>query len=164
MNTKSILTGTAVVLSAWAMVPEAGAREVLSPTAVRSEAVQAQVLFAEDLASGEAADLYKAKCNARKISADVGDQGPFFDTNFQVAVVGSAGGIEGKTSARISPKGGISGLASVSRSTVTNGNLRAYLLYSEVNAPGFEKYDSLAFCTNANGTTENPAITKILDQ
>lgn len=165
MDTKRILTGMAVLLAGSAMVQGAAAREVLSPTAVRSQALSAQLLKAEDLTFGEAADLYKVKCNARKISADVCDQGFVFDTIFQVAVVGSAGGIEGKAQAKIANKGGCSGLASVSRSTATNGDLRAYNLYTEVNAPGFEKYDTAVFCTNADGSTEDPSIFQlILDQ
>lgn len=170
MKTSQLFTSTAiaVLMAGSTLVQDAAARDMLSPGAGRSQAAQtkaaqAKVLFAEDLGSGEAADVYKVKCNARKISADVCDIGPFFDTSFQVAVVGSAGGIQGKAQAKVAPIGGCSTLASVSRA-VGNGNLRAYNIYTEVNAPGFEEYDTLVFCTNANGTTENPVITKILDQ
>lgn len=164
MDTKRILTGMAVLLAGSAMVQGAAAREVLSPTAVRSQAVQAQFIKAEDLTFGKAADLRRVECHAQKISADVCDQGPFNDTRFLVAVVGSGGGIEGKAQAKVSTPGGCSGLVSVSRAA-GNGNLRGYILYTEVNAPGFEKYDSLVFCTNADGSTENPTTYQlILDQ
>lgn len=163
MNGKRIGTGMALLIAGSAMVHEAAAREVLSPTAVRPQTVNSELLKVEDLTFGVAADLYRETCFAKSISSDVGDFGPFNDTNFQVCVNGSAGGIQGKAQCKISPKGGISQLAKVSRAS-GNGNLRAYVLFTEVNAPGFEKYDSLEFCTQANGTTLNPTVTKILDQ
>ena len=169
MNTKDVLgaCSMALLITGSGMVSDAMAREVKSPSpnAIRSQTqIGAQTFIVEDLGSGVAADLYRLTCNARSVQADVKDIGNFFDTNFQVCVIGSAGGIEGKASCRISPQGGLSGVASVSRSTATNGDLRAYALYTEVNAAGFEKYDTVQLCRNADGTFENPVIVKILDQ
>lgn len=165
MNTKSILSVCGISLLIGATAPSVMAREMLSPssTAVRSQAA-AKIYIIEDLGFGVAADLYRVTCFAKSVQADVGDHGPYyFDTSFQVAVIGSAGGIQGKSSVRISPKGGVSGVAKVSRFS-GNGPLRAYILYTEVNAPGPEEYDTVQLCQRADGSYVDPVTTLILDQ
>jgi hypothetical protein len=166
MNTKHILStcSMALLIAGSGMVDDAMARDVKSQQQSRPLADSPELLKFEDLGSGIAADLYRETCFARSITADVGDIGDFFDTNFQVCVNGSAGGIEGQSSCKISPQGGISPDATVSRSTATNDNLRAYVLFTEVNAAGPEKYDSEEFCTRADGTTVDPEVVIILDQ
>lgn len=164
MNTKSILSVCGISLLIGATAPSVMAREMLSPssTAVRSQAA-AKTFIIEDLGFGLAADLYRATCFAKSVQADVKDVGPiFFDTIFQVAVIGSAGGIQGKSSVRVSPKGGLSGIAKVSRFS-GNGSLRAYILYTEVNAPGAETYDTIQLCQRADGSFVDPVTTLILD-
>jgi hypothetical protein len=166
MNTKSVLSvcGIALLIAGGVTVPDVMAREVKSPssTAVRSH-FAGQVILPGSLGFGVAADVYLDTCFAKSISADVRDAGPFNDTNFQVALIGSGGGIEGQSSVRISPQGGLSGLASVSRFS-GDGSLRAYKIITEVNALGSENYDTLQFCTQANGTVVDPTVVQILDQ
>lgn len=168
MNKNSVLKACTLTILIGITVPSVMAREVLppSPTAASARAgIAPQALLPEDLGSGVVADLYRVNCTARSVEADVKDIGPFNDTNFQVTVTGSGGGIEQQSDAQISKAGGLTErFAAVSRTTFTNAFLRAYIMYTEANAAGSEKYDTIIQCRTATGGTVNPFILKILDQ
>jgi hypothetical protein len=146
-------------------------RQVLpSQNAVRPQVsdVDAETLIIENLGSGVAADVFRLSCTAECIRADVNDTGPFNDTRFKVTVTGSSSNFVGVASA-ISPAGGLSLSAEVCSGSNVNASRRAYVIITEVNAPGAENYDSLMLCrlSNANNifpTFVNPLITTILDQ
>ena len=146
------------------------AREVQqSQNAVRAQVdVDDQIIIAEDLGSGTAADVYRLSCTAECIRADVNDLGPFNDTRFKVTVIGSSSNFVGDASA-ISPAGGLSLSAEVCSGSNVNSSRRAYVVITEVNAAGFEQYDSSMLCrlasgNNVNPSFVNPSIFKILDQ
>jgi hypothetical protein len=146
------------------------AREVQqSQNAVRAQVdVDSEVLIIENLGTGTAADVYRLSCSAECIRADVNDTGTFNDTRFKVTVIGSSSNFVGQASA-ISPAGGLSLPAEVCSGSNVNSSRRAYVVITEVNAPGIENYDSLMLCRLASGNNVNPSfinptVVKILDQ
>jgi len=150
-------------LLGWGITTNVLARDVLqSQNAVRAQ-LDNQTLVVENLGSGVAADVYRLTCTAECIRADVNDTGPFNDTRFKVTVIGSSSNFVGEASA-INPTGGISLSAEVCSGGNLNSARRAYVVITEVNAAGFENYDSLMLCRLANGAFINPTIVKILDQ
>ena len=108
--------------------------------------VGSQVLIFNSLGSGAAIDVYRVQCNGpcTGVSADVADEGNFFDTIFKVCVIGSTVSNTG-TVCRVSPVGGLSAPARVNRSG--SGSLRSFVTISEVNNAGPEFYSTeiLAF-------------------
>jgi len=156
-------------LLGWGITTNVLARDVLpSQNAVRAQAIDNQILIIENLGSGVAADVYRLTCTAECIRADVNDTGPFNDTNFKVTVIGSSINFAGQASA-ISPAGGLSLNAEVCSGSNVNAARRAFVVITEVDAPGAENYDSSMLCrranvNNVNPLFVNPVVVKILDQ
>jgi len=128
----------------------------------RSQAeVDNQVLLFNSLGSGIAMDVRRVQCNGpcTGISADVADEGPFFDTSFKVCTIGSSVANTG-TVCRVSPVGGLSLRARVNRTG--SGSMRSYVTISEVNAAGFENYSTEILAFGFPGATFT--VTTILNQ
>ena len=168
MNTKELVSAGVVALLLTVTSTDIWARDVQidqsPPNRVpEAQAVGIQSFVQEDLASGTATDLYRVTCTAECIRADVNDAGPVDDTRFKVSINGSSPGFVGNASA-INPTGGLSLSAEVCSGSHVNAARRAYVEFSEVNAPGPEKYDSIIVCRTTTGALINPVIVKILDQ
>jgi hypothetical protein len=155
------------LLTALGITSNVLAREVKSiqpdARAESQASIDPNTFVVEDLGSGTATDLYRVSCAAECIRADVNDAGPFDDTRFKVNINGSSPGFVGNASA-INPTGGVSLEAELCSGQNTNSSRRAYVEFSEVNAAGFENYDTIITCRTAAGGIINPTITKILDQ
>jgi hypothetical protein len=123
--------------------------------------VGSQLLIFNSLGSGQALDVYRVQCNGQctGVSADVADEGPFFDTIFKVCVIGSTSSNTG-TQCRISPRGGLSAPARVNRSGF--GSLRSFVTISEVNNAGAENYSTEILAFGFPGAFFN--VTRILNQ
>jgi hypothetical protein len=174
MKAKALVTAAvALLLVGWGLTDDALAQRTVQPSqnAVRADIPgepSPRVIVFESLGSGVAADVYRLSCFAECIRADVLDQGPFNDTRFKVEVIGSSPNFVGDASA-ISPAGGLSLPAEVCSGSNVNSSRRAYVVFTEVNAPGAELYNTQMLCrlanaNNVNPAFVNPAIVKILDQ
>lgn len=173
MRTKTLLgiCSVALLLAGWG-APSGALAQDEDQTRVRKESKgmergadqraegQPRHFFANSLGSGIAIDVYRIQCSGACTScqADVRDIGPFNDTNFKVCVIGSGPGATG-TTCRISPQGGLSALAVVTRAPA--GPFLSFVTISEANNAGFENYDSAQHCSGFGGTH---SIVRILNQ
>jgi len=152
MRMKNLLIACAMafLLVGWGVTTEilAGEREVKerqSPSRQGTEGAGAEHFIFQSLGSAEALDVYSvtsSHANAKCVVADVADEGPFFDTDFYVIVVGRTGsGLAGKAAHRHSGAGGVSPFACRCRSGV--GPLSAYVIIGETNHAGAEDYSTI---------------------
>ena len=165
-----VISAVASLVVGWGLADDALAQRTVQPSqnAVREDLPAERTFIVENLGSGVAADVYRVTCTAECIRADVNDTGPFNDTRFKVTIVGSSANFVGNASA-ISPAGGLSLRAEVCSGSNVNAARRAYITYTEVNAPGAENYDTVILCrlanlNNVNPAFVNPSVVKILDQ
>jgi hypothetical protein len=126
----------------------------------RAQAASQLIVF-NSLGSGAALDVYRVQCNGpcTGVSADVADEGPFFDTIFKVCVIGSTTSNTG-TVCRTSPRGGLSAVARVNRGG--SGTLRSFVTISEVNNAGVENYSTEILAFGFPGASFT--VTRILNQ
>jgi hypothetical protein len=173
MRTKHLWTiyAMAFLFVGWGITADivAAEREVKPQQESRivTEASQQHLIF-EDLGSAEGLDVYNVSSsasNAKCVTADVADEGPFFDTTFYVIIVGRSGsGLAGRAVHKHSPVGGLSSEACRCRSNT--GSLGAYVVIGEGNHAGPEQYSTLidVRASSCTGGSVSHSVSKTQDQ
>lgn len=172
MKSRKIISVCAVVflLVTWGMsLADEPQREIQQQTGVRETTAGPERVLVGTINSSDGVDVYKLEClvqsgkpKPRCARADVCDQGPVFDTSFQVHIVGQSGVKAGKADMQQGIVGGCATSAQLCRPD--DGALSVFLLFSETNQAGAEDYDSVLDCVSSNGSIAPHKLTKVQDQ